>query len=99
MTALEPPAGNLRIACKFEEVVPEFACDVVSASTPGGYIKASGPSGKVHLRHATSPELTWCRWRWTKASRATVHQSAPRGKMCKRCTRHAVQQAAEASSE
>ena len=98
MDALPPPVGILPVACKFEEIAPELAEDMANGSAQGGYVSSNGPGGKVHLRHPTSPELTWCKWRWTKAPKAVLHQDAPRGNMCQRCTKQALQNASSSSS-
>ena len=90
---LAPPVGTFSIACTPSEIAPELAPDAQTASALGGYIAAGGQDGKVHLRHPHRSERTWCGWRWTKTSKAKVHDTAPSGEMCRTCTRRAVAQA------
>ena len=95
---IAPPPGALAIAADLEEVLPP-ASDATTTTPPGQFVRAFGPGAKVHAKHPAHPKRTWCKWHWTRQSKATVHQEAPAGKMCIRCTEAQLKNSSLSSSD
>ena len=98
-SALRPPANSLSIACTPAEVCPDLSAAPPPPPSNGEYVSSAGPTGRMHIRREDAPATTWWGWRWTLHERASVHDTAPTGLMCIRCTKAALRmKAAESSS-
>ncbi len=98
-SALRAPSNSLSIACTPFEVCPDLSAAPPPPPAAGEYISSCGPGGRVHIRRRDTPTTTWCGWQWTLHKRASVHDAAPDGLMCIRCTKAALRmKSAESSS-
>ena len=98
---LQEQTTAIQIATSAADILPECASKAVhpSQSLHGQFVKSHGTGSKTHIRFPKDLNRTWCKWRWTQQSKATVHDTEPPGRMCIRCTEAALKDVDQSSSE